>query len=107
MPCDFNVRGRSVDLPVQEQRYRALMAWVGCILVYQRMESGHGRHEVNQKQDTQAKKSSALFSGAHDPLDRGWHHGPQYAAEPAPLQSLFLTRIFWNVRLRKEWRISF
>jgi hypothetical protein len=80
------------------------MAWVGCILVDPGMKSGHRRHEVEQKQDAQAKKSGALFSGAHDPLGRGWHHGPQYEAELAPLQTLFFDMCFLDRSTAKKNR---
>jgi hypothetical protein len=90
VPCDFNFRGRTMDLSVQEQRHRALMAGIARILMRPGMESGHRRHELDQQEGTQAKEARTAFGGAHDPSSRRWRHGGDYATVAAPLQQLFL-----------------
>jgi hypothetical protein len=70
-----------MDLSVQEQRHRALMAWIARILVRPGMKSGHSRHDLNQQEDTDAKKTRALFGRAHDPLSRNWRHEGEVCKE--------------------------
>jgi len=64
-----------MDLPVEEQRHRAFMAWVTRVLVRPGMKSGNGRHDLDEQEDTEAKETRALFGGAHDLFSRRRLHG--------------------------------
>jgi hypothetical protein len=71
----LSLGGWAMNLPIQEQRHRALMVGIAGIVMEPRMEGRHRRHGLNQQEDTQAKNSGAAFNGAHDLSGRRWHHG--------------------------------
>jgi hypothetical protein len=79
-----------MDLSIQKQRHRALVAGSAGILMQPRMESGHRRQGLNQQEDTEAKGTNTAFHGAQQPSGRRWHHGREYATAAVPLQQFFL-----------------
>jgi hypothetical protein len=82
-----------MDLSVQEQRHRALMAGSTGILMHPRMEGGHRRQGLDQQKNAQTKGTDAAFGGAHQPSGRRWLHGRKYATAAALLQQLFFVII--------------
>jgi hypothetical protein len=65
------------------------MAGSAGILMQPRMEGGHRHQDLNQQEDTEAKKTNTAPGGAQQPSGRRWHHGRKYATAAAPLQQLF------------------
>jgi hypothetical protein len=86
---DRNRCGWSVDLSVQEQGHRALVARSGGILMQPRMEGGHRRQSLDQQEDTKAKGTNTVFGGAHQPSGGGWHHGRQYETAAIAMSTAF------------------
>jgi hypothetical protein len=102
-----NVRARTMDLSVQEQGHRALMAGSSGILMRPQMQGGHRRQNLDQEEDTEAERTDAAVGGAHQPSGGRWHHdhGREYETAAASMSTSFFCHhspmILTSTRLRR------